>query len=101
LAGTTPPPVSTYWSRARGTIPSTSARRATIWDLPAAVGEMRRLCNREHAVFSVLLPCEGGLLYTLAGRVLAQRILEKRHKQFYSWFIQREHVDRPDEISTI
>jgi hypothetical protein len=62
---------------------------------------MRRLRNREHAVFSVVLPCEDGLLYTLARRVLAQRIFENRYKQSYSWFIQREHVDRPDENSTI
>jgi SAM-dependent methyltransferase len=67
-------------------------------NLPAAVHEMRRLCNREHGVFSVVLPCEGGLVYTLARRVSAQRIFEKRYKQSYSWFIQREHINQPDEI---
>ncbi len=67
-------------------------------DLPRAVAEMHRLCNPSGGVFSVVIPCEGSLLYTLARRVSAQRIFEKRYKQSYRWYIEREHINRPAEI---
>ncbi|MEI7731503.1 MAG: class I SAM-dependent methyltransferase [Verrucomicrobiota bacterium] len=66
-------------------------------NLPAAIREMRRLCHPE-GVFSVVIPCEGGLAYTLARRISAQRIFEKRYGQSYQWFIRREHINRPAEI---
>lgn len=67
-------------------------------DLPAAVREMHRLCDKRRGVFSVVIPCEGSLAYSLARRVSAQRIFEKRYGQPYKWFIEREHVNRPHEI---
>jgi len=67
-------------------------------DLPAAVKEMHRLCNKERGVFQVVIPCEGGLAYSLCRRVSAQRIFERRYKQPYRWFIEREHINLPDEI---
>jgi len=67
-------------------------------NLPAAVREMRRLCHPARGIFSVVIPCEGGLAYTLARRISAQRIFEKRYGQSYAWFIQREHINRPAEI---
>ena len=67
-------------------------------NLPAAIREMRRLCDETRGVFSVVLPCEGGLAYTLARRISAQRIFERRYKQSYRWFIEREHINRPAEI---
>ena len=69
-------------------------------DLPAAVREMRRLCHPERGVFSVVIPCEGGLAYGLARRISARRIFEKRYGQSYDWFIRREHLNRPIEILT-
>ena len=67
-------------------------------NLPAAVREMHRLCHPERGVFSVVIPCEGGMAYTLARRISAQRIFEKRYHQPYDWFIQREHLNVPSEI---
>jgi SAM-dependent methyltransferase len=67
-------------------------------NLPAAVREMHRLCDRQTGVFTVVIPCEGSLAYTLARRISAQRIFEKRYKQSYKWFIEREHINRPHEI---
>ncbi len=67
-------------------------------DLPAAVREMHRLCDPITGIFSVVLPCEGGMAYGLARRISAQRIFEKRYQQSYRWFIEREHINRPDEI---
>ena len=67
-------------------------------NLPAAIAEMHRLCNKESGVFSVVIPCEGSLAYTIARRISAQRIFEKRYKQSYRWLIKREHLNRPHEI---
>lgn len=67
-------------------------------DLPAAIREISRLCDKSDGVFSVVIPCEGSLAYTLARRISAQRIFEKRYKQSYRWFIEREHINRPREI---
>lgn len=70
-------------------------------DLPSAVAEMHRLCDVQNGIFSVVIPCEGSLAYGLARRISAQRIFEKRYKQSYQWFIEREHINRPDEILTV
>lgn len=67
-------------------------------DLPAAIAEMHRLCHPDRGVFSVVIPCEGGLAYSLARKISAQRIFEKRYEQSYRWFIEREHINRPHEI---
>jgi SAM-dependent methyltransferase len=67
-------------------------------NLPAALREVHRVLDRDHGHFCVLIPCEGGLAYSLARRVSAQRIFEKRYKQPYRWFIEREHINRPREI---
>jgi ubiquinone/menaquinone biosynthesis C-methylase UbiE len=67
-------------------------------NLPATIKEMHRLCHKQHGYFSVVIPCEGGMVYTLARRISAQRIFEQRYKQDYKWFIEREHINKPDEI---
>jgi SAM-dependent methyltransferase len=67
-------------------------------DLPAAVRELKRLCNPADGQLSVVIPCEGGLAYALARRISARRIFEKRYRQSYDWFIEREHINRPAEI---
>lgn len=67
-------------------------------NLPAAIREMRRLCDPHRGVVSVVIPCEGGFAYSLARRISAQRIFESRYGVPYRWFIEREHINRPDEI---
>jgi SAM-dependent methyltransferase len=67
-------------------------------NLPAAVRELRRLCDPRRGVFSVVIPCEGGLAYSLARKISAQRFFERRYKQSYRWFIEREHINRPIEV---
>jgi ubiquinone/menaquinone biosynthesis C-methylase UbiE len=67
-------------------------------NLPAALREIRRVCHAKRAVFSVVIPCEGGFAYGLARKISAQRLFEKRYHQSYNWFIQREHINRPPEI---
>jgi ubiquinone/menaquinone biosynthesis C-methylase UbiE len=67
-------------------------------NLPAAIAEMSRLCEKDRGYFSVVIPCEGSLAYTIARRISAQRIFEKRYRQSYRWLIEREHLNRPHEI---
>lgn len=67
-------------------------------NLPAAVQELYRVCNKQHGVLLVVIPCEGGWLYTLSRRISAQRIFTNRYKQPYDWFIKREHVNDSREV---
>jgi SAM-dependent methyltransferase len=67
-------------------------------DLPAAIREMYRLCKPDSGIFSVVIPCEGGWAYSLARKISARRIFERRYKQSYDWFIEREHINLPHEI---
>lgn len=67
-------------------------------DLPSALREMHRLCDPQRGQVTVVIPCEGGLLYALARRLSAQRIFERRYRQPYRWLVEREHLNRPGEI---
>ena len=66
--------------------------------LPSAVLELFRVCDKQKGVLSVVIPCEGSFAYNLARRISAQRQFEKRYKQSYRWFIEREHLNKPAEI---
>jgi SAM-dependent methyltransferase len=66
-------------------------------NLPAAIAELRRVCA-DHGQLSVVIPCEGSVAYGIGRRLSAQRIFEKRYKQPYRWFIEREHLSVPAEI---
>lgn len=70
-------------------------------NLPAAVREMHRLCNKEHGRFQVVIPCEGGLAYGLARRISAQRFFRKRWDMDYRLIIEREHMNVPREIFAV
>lgn len=67
-------------------------------NLPAAVAEMYRLCDKSIGYFSIVIPCEGSFAYSLARKISAQRIFEKKYGQSYRWFIEREHINLPAEI---
>lgn len=67
-------------------------------DLPRAIAEMYRLCDKQRGFLQVILPCEGSLGYSVARRISAQRIFEKRYRQPYKWFIEREHINVPNEV---
>lgn len=67
-------------------------------NLPACVREARRLLDPTRGQFLAVIPCEGGLAYSLARRVSAQRIFERTYRMPYAPFIAREHINRPVEI---
>lgn len=67
-------------------------------NLPAALREIHRVL-KPGGQFSVVIPCEGGVLYTFARNISARRLFEKRYKQSYDWWIKSEHINFPREIS--
>ena len=66
-------------------------------NLPEALDQIQRLLS-SGGLLSVVIPCEGGLAYSMARNISARRIFEKRYKQSYDWFVACEHINLPDEI---
>jgi SAM-dependent methyltransferase len=66
-------------------------------DLPAALFEIKRLL-KPGGFCEFVVPCEGGLAYSLAREISAKRIFEKKYKTSYDWFIKSEHVNSCFEI---
>ena len=66
-------------------------------DLPKALQEINRIL-KEDGYFTVVIPCEGSLAYTIARKISAERIFEKKFKMKYGWLIKTEHINFPDEI---
>jgi SAM-dependent methyltransferase len=66
-------------------------------NLPATIREMRRIL-KNGGEFNVIIPCEGGWLYSLARFVSAERLFKKRYNMDYGWLIRSEHVNKPNEI---
>ena len=69
-----------------------------LQNLPTAVSEIYRLIEKNGGELAVVIPCEGSAAYGIARKVSAQKIFEKRYGTSYKWFIEREHVSRPNEI---
>ena len=66
-------------------------------DLPGALREINRVL-RPNGDFCVVIPCEGGLAYSLARKISAERIFKKRYGLDYEFFIKTEHINKPKEI---
>ncbi len=66
-------------------------------DLPSAVDEIGRLLA-DDGILDVVLPCEGGALYSLARRVSAKPMFERRFKMSYAPIIANEHVNTLEEV---
>lgn len=66
-------------------------------DLPRALEEVRRVLA-PRGRFHVVIPCEGGLAYSFARRISAQRLFEKEFGMSYDWVIRSEHLNVPWEI---
>ncbi|HEY7960498.1 MAG TPA: class I SAM-dependent methyltransferase [Solirubrobacteraceae bacterium] len=66
-------------------------------NLPVALEEIERLL-KPGGVLSVVIPCEGGLGYTLGRRLTTQRLFERRYKTSYDWHIANEHPNLAHEV---
>jgi len=67
-------------------------------NLPACLREAWRLLDKQRGQLLAVIPCEGGLAYSLARRLSAKRIFERRYGIPYGPLIEREHLNRPKEI---
>lgn len=67
-------------------------------NLPAALKEAHRLLDPEKGVLVFVIPCIGEGAYRFAQKISAARLFEKRYNRPYSWFIDREHINPPDEV---
>jgi SAM-dependent methyltransferase len=68
-----------------------------LTDLPRALDEVHRVLAPSGR-FVVVIPCEGGLAYSFARRISAQRVFEREFGMSYEWLIRSEHVNVPWEI---
>jgi SAM-dependent methyltransferase len=68
--------------------------------LEFALGEMKRIL-KDDGFCDIVIPCEGSLAYSLARKLSAQRIFEKRYKMSYKWLIESEHVNNYYEIKDL
>ena len=66
-------------------------------NLPFAINEVSRVL-KSSGLFQIVIPCEGSMAYTLARKISARRIFEKKYKTSYDWYIKSEHVNLPHEI---
>ena len=67
-------------------------------DLPRAIQEIYRLCDKKRGRFCVIIPCQGGKAYAFCSKISAQRMWKKRYHLPYSMFIGREHLSVPEEV---
>jgi SAM-dependent methyltransferase len=69
-----------------------------LQNLPAAIREAYRLLNKQTGCMLVVLPTEGSPAYSLARRISAQRVWNRRFGGGYEEFYKREHINLPHEI---
>ena len=68
-----------------------------LTNLPAAIAQIKR-AMRDDAVFDVMLPCEGGTMYSLGRTVTTARYFKKKFKRDFAKFIAHDHVNNVAEI---
>jgi ubiquinone/menaquinone biosynthesis C-methylase UbiE len=69
-------------------------------NLPAAVDEVVRILKPD-GVFDVVLPCEGGIAYSLARKLSAERMFQKKYHMPYRPIIENEHVNTLAEVESV
>lgn len=66
-------------------------------NLPAALAEIARILAKG-GIFDVVLPCEGGIAYSIARRISAKRFFERNFEMSYDPIIANEHVNTLSEV---
>jgi ubiquinone/menaquinone biosynthesis C-methylase UbiE len=68
-------------------------------DLPRALSQICRVL-KPGGLFSVCIPCEGGLAHRFARWISARRLFKKHFPKldFYKVVVENEHINRPGEI---
>lgn len=68
-----------------------------LYNLPAALKQAKRLLKPKGKLIAVI-PCEGGLAYSLARHISAKRLFEKTFHAPYFPIIRNEHINDAVEI---
>jgi SAM-dependent methyltransferase len=68
-----------------------------LYNLPAALDEVARVL-RPDGVFSIIIPCEGGHLYSLGRHFTTKRMFEQRYHTPYQWMIRQDHCNTAREV---
>jgi SAM-dependent methyltransferase len=68
-----------------------------LYNLPAALDEVARVL-RPDGVFAVVIPCEGGGLYSVGRHFTTKRMFEKRYGVSYDWMIRQDHCNTAREV---
>jgi SAM-dependent methyltransferase len=66
-------------------------------NLPVTLGEVHRIL-RPGGKFSVIIPCEGGLLYSIGRKFSSEKMFKERYHQSYDWLIKYDHVNTAREV---
>jgi SAM-dependent methyltransferase len=66
-------------------------------NLPTTLQEVRRILKPE-GKFTVVIPCEGGLMYNIGRKFSSERMFVKRYKQSYDWLIKYDHINTAREV---
>ena len=66
-------------------------------NLPHALAEVARVMKPD-GVFSVVIPCEGGIAYALGRTLTSRRIFERKFGKNFDWIMAYDHVNTASEI---
>jgi len=66
-------------------------------DLPAGLEQIKRVMTAD-GVFDVVIPCEGGFLYSIGRQLTTARHFKKKFHRNFSKFIAQDHVNTAAEI---
>jgi SAM-dependent methyltransferase len=66
-------------------------------NLPTTLNEVRRILHSS-GKFSVVIPCEGGLIYNLGRKLSSERLFVQKYNLSYDWLINYDHVNKASEI---
>ncbi len=66
-------------------------------NLPATLVQVNRIL-RPGGKFSVVLPCEGGWLYSLGRKFSSERMFTRRYHVPYEWMIKYDHVNTVRDV---
>ena len=66
-------------------------------NLPVTLREVHRIL-RARGKFSVIIPCEGGMLYSIGRKFSSEKMFKERYHQNYDWLIKYDHVNTAREV---
>ncbi len=66
-------------------------------NLPVTLREVHRTL-RSGGKFSVIIPCEGGMLYSIGRKFSSEKMFIERYHQSYDWLIKYDHINTAKEV---